>query len=232
MAVPQIFIFDCDGTLIDSMGMWLDIQPKLLASYGLDLTSDDFAKFESLSVEDECKAYHEEWGVGESGEAVFERFDAMLLEEYRTNIHARVGVRAFLEEAEQAGIVCAIATSTPEHLVRAGLAANDFERFFPVIVTTEMAGRSKDFPDVYNLALARACELAGVEEPPHGEVWVFEDAPFGLKSAGGAGYRTVGIYDPHGRGTHDEVFALADVPVDEFTELSVTHLTHLGTGSF
>lgn len=221
MTDTPIFIFDCDGTLIDSMGMWLEIQPKLLASYGMDLTADDFAKFESLSVEDECKAYHEEWGVGESGEAVFARFDTMLLEEYRTNIHARSGVRAFLEEAEQAGIVCAIATSTPEHLVRAGLAANDLERFFPVIVTTEMAGRSKDFPDVYNLALARACERAGVEEPPHGEVWVFEDAPFGLKSAGGAGYRTVGIFDPHGRGTREEIFALADLPVDEFTELTL-----------
>lgn len=221
MTDTPIFIFDCDGTLIDSMGMWLEIQPKLLASYGMDLTADDFAKFESLSVEDECKAYHEEWGVGESGEAVFARFDTMLLEEYRTNIHARSGVRAFLEEAERAGVVCAIATSTPEHLVRAGLAANDLERFFPVIVTTEMAGRSKDFPDVYNLTLARACEFAGVEEPPHGEVWVFEDAPFGLKSAGGAGYRTVGIFDPHGRGTREEVFALADLPVDEFTELTL-----------
>ena len=224
MMTPSVFIFDCDGTLIDSMGMWLQIQPRLLATYGLDLTPDDFAKFESLSVEDECKAYHEEWGVGESGEAVFERLDAMLLEEYRTNIRARAGVRAFLEEAQAASIVCAIATSTPEHLVRAGLAANGLDRFFSVIVTTEMAGRSKDFPDVYNLALERACAGAGIEEPRHGEVWVFEDAPFGLRSAGGAGYRTVGIFDPHGRGTREEVFALADLPVDEFTELSLDRL--------
>ena len=223
MATPRIFIFDCDGTLIDSMGMWLELQPALLATYGIQTTAEDFARFESLSVEEECKAYHEVWGVGESGADVYERFDKMLIEGYRTRVHARAGVKRFLEEVAARGILCAIATSTPEHLVRTGLAANDLERFFPVIVTTEMAGRSKDHPDVYNLALSKICAFAGIDVPPHEDVWVFEDAPFGLMSARGAGYRTVGIFDPHGHATRERVFSLADVPIDEFTELSLEH---------
>ena len=219
MPASPILIFDCDGTLIDSMGMWLDIQPKLLASYGVETTAEDFARFESLSVEEECIAYHETWGVGASGADVYARLDEMLLQADRTVVPARAGGPAFLARAQAAGIPCAIATSTPEHLVRAGLAANGLEGFFPVIVTTEMAGRSKDFPDVYDLALSRLCAHEGIEVPARGEVRVFEDAPFGLRSAGGAGYRTVGIFDPHGRGTREEVFALADIAVDEFTEL-------------
>lgn len=221
MPQPPLFIFDCDGTLLDSMGMWLSIQPKLLATYGVETTPEDFASFESLPMEAECQAYHDTWGVGESGADILARLDSMLNEEYRTHIRPRRGVRAFLDAAEAAGIPLGIATSTAEHLVRAGLAANGLERFFCAIVTTGMAGRSKDFPDVYDLARERTADAAGIAVPPREAVWVFEDAPFGLKSSGEAGYRTAGIYDPRGRGKRDDVYALADIAIDSFEDLTL-----------
>lgn len=57
-------------------------------------------------------------------------------------------------------------------------------------------GRSKQFPDVYELALRRLEERHGHK---FNRSWVFEDAVFGLKSSGTAGFKRVGIYDPHGR---------------------------------
>ena len=56
--MPRAFIFDCDGTILQSMGMWLRIQPALLKTYGVDTVADDFAEFESLSVMGECEGYH------------------------------------------------------------------------------------------------------------------------------------------------------------------------------
>ena len=47
--VPRAFIFDCDGTLLDSMGMWLSIQPELLARHGIETVPSDFARFEHLA---------------------------------------------------------------------------------------------------------------------------------------------------------------------------------------
>ncbi len=211
------------------MGAWLTSQTKLLATYGIETTPDDFAQFESLSIEDECRAYHEHWGIGESDAEVYARLDAIIFEEYRMNIRSRSGVRAFLEAASAAGIPLGIATSTPEYLVRAGLAANDLEHFFSVIVTTEMAGRSKDFPDVYDVARERVADAAGIAVPPREAVWVFEDAPFGLRSAGKAGYRTVGIFDPHGRGKRDDVRALATIAIDSFDELSLDRVYGYGS---
>ena len=224
MAHPPVFIFDCDGTLLDSMGMWLTCQPRLLASYGIQTTADDFARFEHLAFEDECAAYHETWGVGDSAQDVVARFNEMLEHEYREHISVMPGVRALLDEAEAAGAIMTIATSTPAHLVRAGLEANGLDRYFPEVTTTAEAGRSKEFPDVYDLARQRACARCGIAEVPREDAWVFEDAPFGLTSAGAAGYHTVGIYDPAGRGTRDAVFELADIPVDSLEEVSLARL--------
>lgn len=224
MARPMVLIFDCDGTLLDSMGMWLTCQPRLLASYGISTVPDDFAAFEHLAFEDECAAYHDTWGIGSSGRDVMDRFNEMLEREYRESVPALPGVRDLLDEAQAAGALMAIATSTPAHLVQIGLEANGLDRYFAAIATTGEAGRSKSFPDVYDLALHRACARGGIDAVAREEAWVFEDAPFGLKSAGDAGYNTVGIFDPAGRAERETVFRLADLPVDSLEEISLDRL--------
>ena len=94
------------------------------------------------------------------------------------------------------------------------------------VTTTGEAGRSKQFPDVYELALRRL-------EKRHGHkfehAWVFEDAVFGLKSSGTAGFRRVGIYDPHGRMEREEVRANCDIFIDSYEELDLDRvLTYEG----
>lgn len=224
MARPAAFIFDCDGTILDSMGMWITVQPRFLARYGIEATDRDFARFEHLSMEEECVAYHETWGIEESGEAVRAVFTEVLREQYTNHVEARDGVQEFLEEAHRAGIPMGIATSTQADLVAAGLAAQGLDRYFLTITTTGEAGRSKQFPDVYELALERVRAAAGLGPVDYGDVWVFEDAPFGLRSARDAGMRTLGIFDPHGRAARDEVRSLSDVFVDGYPELTVERL--------
>ena len=185
-ALPAAFIFDCDGTLVDSMGAWLDVQPRLLASFGVEgLTPDDFAEFEALSVENECAAYHDKWGVGEpGGRDILERLLGMLEQAYAEDVPARPGAPAFLER----------------------------------ITTTEEAGASKEHPDVYNLALARLAEAHGLGEVDRRRVWVFEDALFGLLSSGAAGYRRVGIHDPAGRFTLEQVGANSEIFITAYED--------------
>ena len=203
LSMPRAFIFDCDGTILQSMGMWLRVEPALLKTYGIDTVSDDFAEFESLSVADECEAYHRKWGVGKDGVEVYERLLGMLARGYAEEVTARDGVIDFLKSAHEAGIPMAIATSTPAESVRIGL------------------GASKDHPDVYNLALQKLIDIHGMKDVDHADVWIFEDMPFGLISSGSAGYRRVGIFDPEGRATRACVQENCDIFIDSFTELSL-----------
>lgn len=221
---PAAFIFDCDGTLLQSMGMWLSVQPELLASYGIPTTSDDFAEFESLPMIGECECYHRKWGVGADAREVYDRLMAMLLSHYRADVPLRRGVREFLDAARDADIPMAIATSTPTVAVETGLLANGIQDYFDVIVTTEDAGASKDHPDVYDLALRRLSDVRGMDVPPREAVWVFEDAPFGLMSSGSVGYRRVGIFDSEGRGERSVVQASCEIFIDEFSELALDRI--------
>ncbi len=223
-AAPRAFIFDCDGTLVRSMGMWLSIYPELVARYGITMTPDDFAATESLAMPDEIAYYHERLGIGESAEALLAELREMLRGKYAREIPLRDGVREFLAQARAAGIPMAIATSTDEPLVRSALRHHGIDGFFPVLVTTEDAGASKEHPDVYDLALERLSAACGMEAPAHRDVWVFEDALFGLRSAGAAGYRRVGVYDYEGRSSRDDVRANCEIFIDEFTELSLDRI--------
>lgn len=218
---PRAFIFDCDGTLIDSMGIWLDVQPRLLATYGVSTVPSDFKEYECLSVEDECRAYHERWGVGDDWRAVYERLHEMLCEAYEHEAPARPGILSLLSAAASQGIPCAVATSTPQDLVERGLRANGLLSYFDVIVTTEEAGASKEHPDVYHLALERLMRRHRLKDVSCSDVWVFEDAVFGLKSSGTAGYRRVGIFDPAGRMKRDDVRANCDLFIESYEDISL-----------
>ena len=83
--------------------------------------------------------------------------------------------------------------------------------------------------ELTRLCGVKRCNLADVSRS---DVWVFEDAPFGLRSAGRAGYNTVGIFDPAGRGTREEVFSLADIAIDSFRELSLKRIAEFPASSY
>ena len=102
-AAPKVaFIFDCDGTLVNSTPVWAYAQPELLHRHGVDVTVDDFAQFEHLSLEDECQAYHDTWGIGANGEELYRELSEILIDGY-SKVPPREGLLAFLEQAKAAG---------------------------------------------------------------------------------------------------------------------------------
>ena len=220
-AAPNVaFIFDCDGTLVNSTPVWKYSQPELLRRHGVDVTVDDFAQFEHLSLEDECQAYHDTWGIGEGGEELYRELSEILIDGY-SKVPPRKGLLTFLEQAKAAGIAMCVATSTPAELVQSALAGAGLDHYMEFITTTGEAGRSKQFPDVYELALRRLEERLGCK---FDRSWVFEDAVFGLKSSGAAGFKRVGIYDPHGRMERNEVCDNCEIFVDSYEELDLSRV--------
>ena len=122
IAAPSVaFIFDCDGTLVNSTPVWAYAQPELLCRHGVDVTVDDFAQFEHLSLEDECQAYHDTWGIGTNGEELYRELSDILIDGY-SKVPPREGLLAFLKQAKEAGIAMCVATSTPAELVTSALA--------------------------------------------------------------------------------------------------------------
>jgi HAD superfamily hydrolase (TIGR01509 family) len=106
--------------------------------------------------------------------------------------------RRLLEEATQfpgAGelvqelkewVPVAVASNTPERLVRGALACAGLAQHFDVVVTADQVAEPKPSPDVY----LRACELLGAA--PSRSIGL-EDSPTGVAAARAAGMFVIGI---------------------------------------
>jgi HAD superfamily hydrolase (TIGR01509 family) len=80
----------------------------------------------------------------------------------------------------------AVASNTPQRLVRGALACAGLEQYFEVVVTADQVTEPKPSPDVY----LRACELLGAA--PSRSV-ALEDSPTGVAAARAAGMFVIGI---------------------------------------
>jgi HAD superfamily hydrolase (TIGR01509 family) len=80
----------------------------------------------------------------------------------------------------------AVASNTPEHLVRGALACAGLAEYFDVVVTADQVAEPKPSPDAY----LRACELLGAA--PSRSI-ALEDSPTGVAAARAAGMFVIGI---------------------------------------
>lgn len=209
-------IFDCDGTLVDSMGMWSHAFAWLCERYGVE--GVPMERVESISLRDGCALLHDEYGAGSSVDEVYEDMCAHVRDAYEHEVPLMPGAREFLDELAEAGVPMILASSTPVRELRCALAANDLEGYFVDVVSTEdVGGRDKEFPDVYLEAARRL-------GTPRSSTWVFEDAPFGVRTARRAGFPVVGLMNDHDGRREEDVRPWCDVFVHGYAELSLALL--------
>lgn len=207
-------IFDCDGTLLDSMGVWREVEGELARRAGVTLTAADVDELTTLTIP-ECGAFfHERYGLGDSSEAVVRTIDELMLDFYRTRAEARPGALAFARQLAERGVRMSVASSSPLPYLQAGLARCGFAPYLDVIVSVDDVGKSKREPAVYD----RAREAMGT---PVATTWGVEDSVYAVHTLRKAGYRTLGIYDCDISGTPEQLEAAADRFVASFEELDV-----------
>lgn len=209
-------IFDCDGTLLDSMGMWMDVFAKLLEKNGIEPTLELQSKIEAMTLPNAGKFLHEEHGMCSSAEEVVEQIHEIVIHEYETNVEEMPGARAFVESLSAAGVPMVVASSTTSSVVRRALAHfGMLDLFEDVLCTAEVRdGRDKDFPDVY----LAANERLGT---PMETTWVFEDAPFAVRSARRAGFHVVGIHNDHDGRDPDFIASWSDIFTENYDSVSL-----------
>jgi thiamine pyrophosphokinase len=170
--------------------MWTATCVRLLERYGVGDAERVFAEHESLDMDKKCYWYHDNLGIGESGEALYHELWDMVEHEYRHGVQPFPGCAELLERLRAAHVPMVVASSTPIELLRIALEAHGLLGYFDELVFAGDVGRGKEHPDVY----LAACERLGTSRE---STWVFEDAPFGMRSAARAGFPVVGVLNDH-----------------------------------
>lgn len=207
-------IFDCDGTLIDSMAAWRALEEDLAARAGREFTRED-ADALTVRTIPECGVYvHEKFGLGECPADVERMINDFMMEFYSERAELRLGAMAFVQGLARRGVHMTVASSTPQPLLEAGLEHAGMTPYLEAIVSVDVVGKSKREPAVYDHARA----IMGTEKR---FTWGFEDALYAVQTLKRAGYPVAGIYDDDLAGTFADLLEHADLAIRSFEELSV-----------
>lgn len=199
-------IFDCDGTLLDTMDMWHRIEADLARKAGIEPSHELAAELAPLTLPEVAAYFHERHGLGASNDAVLAMLNEAAIEGYGTIATARPGALAAVQALAEAGVRCSVASSSSPAMLQAGLSHAGFLPYLDAVFSVDDVGESKRSPKIYDAAR----DAMGTATA---ETWGVEDAIYAVRTLVRAGYRTVGIYDSDPSGTWDELQAEATMAI-------------------
>lgn len=206
-------IFDFDGTLFDSMHVWVGIRDKFFDKIGLVLSDEEKEAFRGLYLRESLLLAKERGLVKESYEELFNMFFDYIKELYLKDAEPKNDIREFLEELRAGGVKMGIATATGEPALIAVLEKFGMLHYFDAIYSTYTVGAAKTEPKLYDTVLK---ELGTDKET----TWIFEDAVYAARTAKENGYNVVGIYDKS-EPQAEELKGLADVYIYNYREIEL-----------
>ena len=208
----EAVIFDMDGTLIDSMGMWHDIDIEYLGRFGLDVPEDLQKCLEGLRYEEVAAYFKERFGISDSVEKIGQDWLDMAEYKYKYEVAFKPGVLEFLRFIREAGLKTAIASSNHMDLIEKILAARGLREDFDSLITCDDVKAGKPDPAVY---LTAAASLGVAPE----KCLVFEDIPVGILAGKRAGMTTIAVQDSYSAHMEEEKREMADGFISDYREL-------------
>lgn len=180
-------IFDLDGLLIDSEPAWHEADTVFFAKYGIPFTESLHQKIFGMGLRDGIELLKKEAGLkGKTEELMAGRREAFL-KVFLKKPSLLEGAREIVETVHSAGYKSAIATGGHTiDTIKAILKQLNIEKYFKVLVSSDLVEKGKPEPDVY---VYTANKLK--TDPKH--CLVFEDSPNGVKAGKAAGMKVIGV---------------------------------------
>ncbi|MGN0305284.1 MAG: HAD family hydrolase [Lachnospiraceae bacterium] len=208
----EAVIFDLDGSLVDSMWIWRQIDIEYLGKYGIELPEDLQENIEGMSFSETAVYFKKTFPIPESIEEIKAEWNRMAWDKYTHEVPLKNGVKRVLDYCRKRGILLGIATSNSRFLAENVVRSLKVEDYFSCIVTSCEVNKGKPEPDVY-LAAAEALNICPEK------CLVFEDIVMGIKAGKSAGMKVCAVGDEYSAYQLKEKKALADYYLEDFSHL-------------
>jgi len=210
---PGALVFDMDGLLLDTEGLYKRAWTQAAGEMGFKLTDSLYLKLIGITIADCEQVLVTAFGPDFELDA-FRTRAASLYEELHTSegIPLKPGVRELLEWARDNGIPCVVGTSTDQAEAKHRLEHHGLLDHFENVVGGDMVEKGKPHPDIFLLAIE-------VLDLPNSECLVLEDAHSGLRAAQAGGMRACLV--PDMLPASDESRELAEGVFDSLHEVRV-----------
>lgn len=208
----QAAIFDLDGTLIDSMWVWNQIDIDYLKGKGHEVPHDFKNEISHLSFLQTAEYVKNRFDISDPVEKILDDWLKMAFNFYANKVKLKEGVVQFLDMLKSKNIKIALATSNSTPLLEACLKNNGIYDYFDSITITDEVSKGKNFPDVYLLAAKK------LNVSPENCI-VFEDIIPAVKGAKAANMIVIAVKDESSLDDKDELTKLSDKYINSYREL-------------
>ena len=206
-------IFDMDGTIIDSLGIWGKIDYEFLENRrGIKVPDDYVHSIAAMSFLEIARYTKERFNLPDTPEELMQEWTDMAKYEYAHNVVLKPFAGEYIKFLKEIGKKIVLCTSSPQYFYEPALKNNGIYNLFDGFTCTCETGVGKDSADVYLLAAKKA----GVSPA---RCMVFEDVINGIRTAKKAGMQVCGVYDERSFEKQAQIKALCDYYIMGFDEL-------------
>lgn len=205
-------IFDYDGTVMDSMGMWSQASSNYVRTVLKKEPADGLDEaIKNTSLEEGAKIFREQYGAPGTDSEIVQSVLATVTDQYRNTLQLKPDVLRVLEDLKVHGIKMCVATASAREMIEAGNERLGLNKYFEKVFTCMEVGANKRKPDIYN-------EAASYFETSPEETLVFEDVLHASKTAAEAGYQLIGIFDKYSADDSDSIKEISRLFLSSYDE--------------
>ena len=207
----KTYLFDFDGTLVDSMPVYASMMLHILDEFSVPHDADIIKTITPLGYRGAAKHFIS-LGLHLPEDELVALMTARAVDAYTHRVEAKAHVIDALRALHQRGDSLNVLTASPHAMLDPCLKRLGIFDWFDHVWSCEDFGTTKSDPAIYRLA-------AGRIGSPVGDVWFLDDNPGADKTAKAAGMRVCGVYDDSSAEYTDEMKRICDAYIEDFSQI-------------
>lgn len=207
----KTYLFDFDGTLVDSMPTYVAGMMKILEDYNIDYPDDVVKIITPLGYKGTAK-YFRELGLDIPENELLAMMGAFALEQYTYHIKAKENVVSTLKKLKDNGVDLNVLTASPHAVLDVCLKRIGIYDLFTNVWSCDDFNTTKADPEIYRMAAERLGK-------PVEEILFLDDNYNADKTAKMAGMKVCGVYDSSSDDFVEDIKRVADFYIYDFSEL-------------